>query len=162
MIESPEAAGRVDMPFHFTCPYCFNKTLVDDSVVGESGPCINCGKVVTVTAPELEQPDKAHPVNTPYVQADKLKKKNVLATWAVRGIAFLVLTIAMCSIVIFLFAPVVSDLRQRRDSIACMNNASQIVRALSAYASEYGTFPPPVIYDSAGKPKHSWRVLILP
>lgn len=150
------------MPFHFTCPYCFNKTLVDDSVVGESGPCINCGKAVTVTAPELEQPENAHPVKTAYVRAEKLNNKNIVAMWAVRGVALLVLTITLGSIVVFLFAPVVSDLKLRRDSIACMNNASQIVAALSAYASDYGTYPPPVIYDSAGKPMHSWRVLVLP
>ncbi len=34
--------------------------------------------------------------------------------------------------------------------------------ALAAYCDEHGSYPPAVIYDDAGKPMHSWRVLILP
>lgn len=42
-----------------------------------------------------------------------------------------------------------------------MNNLRQIAQALNAYATEHGTYPPPIVYDARGKPMHSWRVLIL-
>jgi prepilin-type processing-associated H-X9-DG protein len=34
--------------------------------------------------------------------------------------------------------------------------------ALHNYHEQYGSFPPAVTYDAAGRPAHSWRVLILP
>jgi prepilin-type processing-associated H-X9-DG protein len=44
----------------------------------------------------------------------------------------------------------------------CMNNLKQIGLALHNYQTEYGAFPPAYIADEAGRPMHSWRVLILP
>jgi len=47
--------------------------------------------------------------------------------------------------------------RGRSDSIA---NLRKISAALNAYASDHGTYPPPVF--TVGGNKHSWRILILP
>lgn len=44
----------------------------------------------------------------------------------------------------------------------CQNNLRQIGLALHNYHDVYNTFPPAYIPDAAGKPMHSWRVLILP
>ena len=44
----------------------------------------------------------------------------------------------------------------------CNNNLKQIGLALQNYADVYGCFPPAYVTDAAGKPIHSWRVLILP
>jgi hypothetical protein len=43
-----------------------------------------------------------------------------------------------------------------------LDNMREIARALNAYSDRYGTYPPPVVTDAAGKPLFSWRVLILP
>jgi hypothetical protein len=49
-----------------------------------------------------------------------------------------------------------------RWSKACQDNMSKLSRAFGQYYKDKGSFPPAYIADSAGKPMHSWRVLILP
>jgi prepilin-type processing-associated H-X9-DG protein len=44
----------------------------------------------------------------------------------------------------------------------CTNNLKQIGLALYNYHDKFGCFPPAYIVDDAGRPMHSWRVLILP
>ncbi len=50
--------------------------------------------------------------------------------------------------------------RSRRPQ--CPSNISAIERALLSYKNTHGCFPPAYIADEQGRPKHSWRVLILP
>lgn len=150
------------MPFHFTCPYCFHKTLVDESLDGQTGPCANCGKQVTVLAPAVREPEQAHPVSSDFVRPEAMRNSNQGKLWVVKAAGLAVVTGVLGACVLFLLWPVLQSLKQRRDAVACMNNASQIARALTAYAQDYGTFPPPTVFDSAGKPMHSWRVLVLP
>ena len=45
---------------------------------------------------------------------------------------------------------------------ACSQNLHKIAVALQNYHDEYGVYPPAIIYDGRGQPRHSWRVLILP
>jgi hypothetical protein len=44
----------------------------------------------------------------------------------------------------------------------CGDNLKQIGLAFLNYHEAYGSFPPAYVADAAGKPIHSWRVLILP
>ena len=44
----------------------------------------------------------------------------------------------------------------------CASKLQNIRVALRMYQNDYGTLPPAVVYDSQGRPAHSWRVLILP
>ena len=39
------------MPIQFQCPHCGLKTLVDERFAGQTGPCRQCGKAVTVPYP---------------------------------------------------------------------------------------------------------------
>lgn len=48
------------------------------------------------------------------------------------------------------------------DRAACCNNLGQLAVALCQYRAAYGVFPPAYVVDQQGRPKHSWRVLILP
>src|SRR4051794_27921550 len=44
----------------------------------------------------------------------------------------------------------------------CTNDLKQIGLALHNYESSFGVFPPAYTVDSAGRPLHSWRTLLLP
>jgi hypothetical protein len=54
------------------------------------------------------------------------------------------------------------DPRQISRHAACRNNLKEIGLALQRYHEHYDSFPPAFVADAAGKPVHSWRVLILP
>lgn len=58
--------------------------------------------------------------------------------------------------------PAISVARGAARHMQCSNNLRQIALALHGYQEEYGCFPPAYIPDETGKPKHSWRVLMLP
>ncbi|MFO0942224.1 MAG: DUF1559 domain-containing protein [Pirellulales bacterium] len=217
------------MPFQFTCPHCFTKTLVEDKYAGQTGACACCGKIVTL--PELRSFSNSGSVSsrtmyvspklvsvTPSITAERLPDSNspddvveaalapenlseaagsafgipianttasspqVVNTavvsyghdvqafkrrrfWAVIGIfagLFILGGIGWVTINFFRNTSVIQNLQERRNRMMSLNNLGKVARALNAYAATYGTYPPPVIYDENGKPKHSWRVLILP
>ncbi len=45
---------------------------------------------------------------------------------------------------------------------ACAQNMHKIAVALQNYYDEHGVYPPAIACDARGRPRHSWRVLILP
>lgn len=151
------------MPFNFTCPYCFKKTLVDESLAGHSGPCVSCGKTVVIPAAPAALPEAAHPVDSISVAAaPPVRRQRLVAVgWLLKAAGLVMGVIFFSSLTIYLLWPTMEGLKARRDKTACMNNLHEIAVALNAYAAQYGTYPPPVVYDANGKPMHSWRVLIL-
>ena len=150
------------MPFQFTCPYCFKKTLVDESIVGQKGPCVGCGKVITVPEPPRKIPDAAAPIGSTVVSSSQLKKRPERLMLVLRVAGLTVSIVLAFAVLIYGLWPTLKGLRARRDAIACMSNLQQIATALNAYAKDHGTYPTPVVTDSAGKPLYSWRVLLLP
>lgn len=52
--------------------------------------------------------------------------------------------------------------RERFRRLRCARNLFRIQNAILQYQAENGTLPPAFTVDEAGKPLHSWRVLILP
>ena len=44
----------------------------------------------------------------------------------------------------------------------CSLQLGQLATAFREYYASHKSFPPDVVYDSAGKPMHSWRMLLLP
>lgn len=162
------------MPFQFTCPHCFNKTLVDESYVGQVGPCASCSKTVTITEP----PKKLKAVRRNAVQtsdsalarSNRQQESRLLQHPLVRRLLLAIFS-AVGLILIGLICwkafsalsgiGIVQKIQQRSAQTQCMNNLSRIARALSTYAATHGAYPPAVTYDKDGKPMHSWRVLIL-
>lgn len=149
------------MAFYFTCPYCLQKTLVSEELSGKSGPCVGCGKQVTIPRPPKARNHIA-PVeeqDAPRVAEPRRRR------WSPRAVKigiFLAGAIPIVLLSIWMLAPTIVRLKTRRDITACKQNLKRIARALNAYADAYGTYPPPAVLDASGKPMHSWRVLILP
>jgi hypothetical protein len=150
------------MPFQFTCPYCFKKTLVDESLAGEKGPCVGCGKVITIPEPPRNQPAAARPIGSTYVAPEKVKTGAKYALWALRFAVLLAGIVTLSIFAVYGFWPTVKGLKVRHDAIACMNNLQRIAKALNGYAVAHGTYPTPIVVDATGTPLYSWRVLILP
>ena len=74
----------------------------------------------------------------------------------------LLVVIGVIGVLIALLLPAVRVAREPARRASCSNSLHQISIALHSYHDTYGSFPPAYTVDSAGKPLHSWRTLILP
>ena len=150
------------MPYYFTCPHCLTKTLVSEQFAGQQGACVGCGKSVTIPQP----PSKARTDIAPAEARDAPQLiepvRRRFSPKVIKGCIFAALAVPLLIFGFWLLSPAILKLKARRDVAACKQNLQRIAKALNAYAADYGTYPPPVVYDAAGVPMHSWRVLILP
>jgi hypothetical protein len=74
-------------------------------------------------------------------------------------------TLVTVFIFLILIVPLLSAMPSARSAARrnqCMNQLKQIAIALLNYHDVKGAFPPAYVTDANGKPRHSWRVLILP
>lgn len=149
------------MPFKFTCPYCFKKTLVEDSLSGKSGPCAGCGKTVSIPAAPAPAPVNTKPVTTEYIEVVEGKPSRRFAKYLLQGVVLLLLIAVVGIVSSYVLWPTFQALRERRNRTACMNNLQLIAIALNEYCDTHGSYPPPIVYDDKGAPMHSWRTLIL-
>ncbi len=150
------------MPFYFTCPYCLNKTLVSEELSGHSGPCVGCGKTVSIPAPPAARRSDIAPAGQPIDAQAVVPRKPLVPKWLVRTGIFTLALLPVFIGTIWFAQPLFVQFKARRDIALCKQNLVQIAKALNSYAADYGTYPPAVTYDAAGKPAHSWRVLLLP
>ncbi|HBE68377.1 MAG TPA: hypothetical protein DDW52_09540, partial [Planctomycetaceae bacterium] len=177
------------MAFEFTCPHCFKKTLVDDSVAGQEGACVSCGKPIKVHYPSHLRKDSTPTSQSPSSQSTgqathdsplastlptgpapsaatqarpgrAIKSKTLALIAKVSVLA--VLALVGGGIVLYVMWPSVVSLKATRDRQACKSNLQKIAVALNAYAAEHGTYPTPTVRDADGNPLYSWRVLLLP
>jgi prepilin-type processing-associated H-X9-DG protein len=140
------------MPIAFTCPYCGAKKNVPDQYAGQSGPCAECGQMVTVPgAPMVTGPAKPAPPSSGGWWI-------VLAVLAVGAIALL----ACGGVLLALLVPAVTTSRGAARESMCQGHLKQIALALHNYHDTYKTFPAAYVPDENGRPMHSWRVAILP
>ena len=63
---------------------------------------------------------------------------------------------------LMVFAPPFEQGRSEARTGQCRVNLKQISLALRQYYADHGVLPPSVVRDDAGRPMHSWRVLLLP
>jgi prepilin-type processing-associated H-X9-DG protein len=70
--------------------------------------------------------------------------------------------LACVAVIRFVVLPELDANRENARIDACATNLRQIGKALRAYQERWGRLPPACETDEKGKPKHSWRVLILP
>jgi hypothetical protein len=146
------------MAFDFVCPYCHSRTRVDDRFAGQSGPCAECGKPVTM--PNKRGTDVAASASkrrqTSSASKNAWPAKLLGAFFSLLFIGCLALFIAM------VFFPSAKNAVGVRQRTLGMSNVKQIADALNSYRMSHGTYPTPTVVDPAGKPLYSWRVLILP
>lgn len=150
------------MPYYFTCPYCFHKTLISEQLGGRSGACVGCGKQVTIPpAPPPRRTDIAPAENRFTPSYENVRPRRV-SPRAAKAVILTLALIPVAVLAVWTLGPHLLQLKARRDLTACQQNLKRIAKALNAYAAAYGTYPPPVTRDAKGKALHSWRVLLLP
>ncbi len=143
------------MPVAFVCPHCGLETLVDDEYRGQQGPCAACGKVVTI--PHHDVASIARGSNT-----DQRRIRSPLGLMILIVLSTLAAAVLLIAFGYGVLRPVLHATRARIDQQTCHDNLRRIGLALRAYEAAHGTLPPAYIPDENGKPKHSWRVLLLP
>lgn len=80
----------------------------------------------------------------------------------VKALIFGMLFMPVVGILIALLLPAIQSAREASRRMQCESNMKQIALALLAYEHHYKCLPPAFMLDEDGKPRHSWRVLILP
>lgn len=78
------------------------------------------------------------------------------------GLRSLLIFVTVVGVLCGLLIPAVRSVREAHDRSGCRLTLSNISFALRCYHDDFGCFPPPFVADSAGKPMHSWRLLITP
>ncbi|MDX1945450.1 MAG: DUF1559 domain-containing protein [Pirellulaceae bacterium] len=137
------------MPIAFTCPHCQKQFSVADQFAGQTGPCANCGKSITVPAGGFVP------------AAGSVPTRSGAGTSIVIVTVLVVVLLCPCGLVALLL-PAVQAAREAARRSQSMNNLRMIGLALHMYHDQHGTFPPAVVTDAAGQPLYSGRVLLLP
>ena len=145
-------------PIPFVCPFCGQETWVDRVYAGQTGDCFRCGKPITVPivpGPSLGSPSQVW-VGIPKRPALSPR----MALWF--GLGGLLATALSLTLLVTLILPLFKYAQQQAYHQACSANLRRIHAAMMAYQQAEGRLPPAYVADAAGKPMHSWRVLILP
>ncbi len=147
------------MPIRFTCPHCESQTLVDDCYAGQSGPCATCGKPITIPHSGTATPTAGTEI-APAIST--YNKKTSVTTMIALVAAALVSAALVIGVLVAMVLPALSAAGESARRLQCEYNLQTIVAGLRAYHEVHQCFPPAYVADELGRPKHSWRVLILP
>jgi hypothetical protein len=78
------------------------------------------------------------------------------------GLKHLLIAMGLIGVALAVIVPLYRFARHSADRATSSNNLKQIAIGLHNYHDVYSCFPPAYQIDAAGKPAHSWRVLISP
>ncbi len=141
------------MPIDFTCPHCGATTQVAEQYIGQTGPCAQCGRMITVV-PQTGAPGPGGP------------SKSGLSGCAVALIVVAVLVVVGLVVLAcgsFLLLPVmIGSTRTPAQRAQCSNNLKQLGFAFQHCEAREGHLPAPVVTNEEGRPLHSWRLSITP
>ncbi len=154
------------MPIPFTCPHCESHTLVDDEYGGLSGPCHACGRQIsvphasTVASVQTVSPTVTYagPATATNTQPQRMSTRTLVAGYVLAALAALF----VLSLGFYMVGGQISNLVAGSRKTQCKSRLLQIYAAMEMYHDEHGCYPPAVVNDKAGRPRHSWRVLLLP
>lgn len=135
------------------CSHCGMTFDVAGEQAGETCNCTHCGKAMNVSS----DGDAA----TERCRSFRLD----LSPRSLRNGLLFMLVIVGCDAIgmgISVLLPAIQAAREPGRRTVCVDNLRQIGVAMQSYHQKYDCFPPSFIPDESGKPKHSWRVLILP
>lgn len=107
--------------------------------------------------------NSAPPTNNPFdppLETSPTGARRTLFTGS--RIAFWAISIVIILTVGVMLLPATRRAREPARRAQCQNNLQQIALALIQYQSVHGQSPPLYTVDSAGRPLHSWRTLLLP
>jgi hypothetical protein len=130
--------------------------LLDDSYGGQTGPCRRCQQQITIPNPlpkEIRQEPTTRTIELPWLFG------LALITFLMVGVVFSVVALSRWRMVagpgmVVGGTPIGYTLPETQ--------GEALYQALQAYQADHGTLPPSHTVDAAGKPLHSWRVLLLP
>lgn len=145
------------MPILFICPHCGHETDVADEYAGQSGPCIGCGKTVTMPLPGQVGYGAESPAALPRMARSR--------GWAGTLLALTAVGLCLCCVgglLLAIFFPSIQRAGEAARRAQCTANLGRIGVAMQAYYADYGCFPPGYVADKRGRPLHSWRALLLP
>jgi prepilin-type processing-associated H-X9-DG protein len=138
------------MPIPYSCPHCGKQFSVAEQYAGQTGPCANCGKPITI------------PGKPPDYVPQAAAAAGVGGGLFVIALGVIGVLVVCGGILLALLLPAVQAAREAARRAQSSNNMKQILLAMHNYHDVYGTFPPAVVTDEAGKPLYSGRVLLLP
>jgi type II secretory pathway pseudopilin PulG len=147
------------MPLDYVCPFCHAKFFVDDAFRGKSGPCAECGKSITIPGRVSNHSENEADQRASAIVA---RERNAYRLQIVITASTILFASLILGLVIYIGMPGFQKISIRREARSSLSNLQKIAKALNEYAVEHGTYPPAVVYDSAGTALYSWRVLILP
>ena len=149
------------MPITFICPHCGHETDVSDEYAGQSGPCVRCGKTITIPLPGQESFGIGFGTQSP-AALPRIKRST---GWAVSLLAMMAVGLVLCcgaGVMLALFLPAIQNAREAARTAQCQANLQKIALAMQTYYDTYDSFPPAYVADAKGRPMHSWRALLLP
>ncbi|HQU42965.1 MAG TPA: DUF1559 domain-containing protein, partial [Pirellulales bacterium] len=130
------------MPISFTCPYCGHRTDVADEYAGQSGPCAQCGKTITVPLPGQVAYGSESPAALPRGRRSP--------GWVAAALGLLAIGLCLCcggGFFLAMFLPGIQSAREAARRAQCGNHLRQIGMAMQSYQADYGCFPPAYVAD---------------
>lgn len=152
---------RVAMSLSFDCPHCGTHMEILERFAGQSGACAICGQTISIpaTKPPREPGSAIESQKPPAAEGLSL---SATLSFVGGSVALFCVLFLVSVLVIRVAVPTVQTARVARLNGATLRNLEKIAAALNQYHDDHGSFPPAYFADEAGKPAHSWRVLILP
>lgn len=132
--------------------------MVEPQYLGRSGPCAECGRVVTVPLPADKAAVKGQPPPARYPKSGRGRWPLFTAIFFLTALGIVVIAVVIFGVVV----PASQTQLIQTQTAASARNLKKIARALRDYQKLYGSYPPSHTVDEFNQPMHSWRVLILP